>query len=233
MNCPRCNYPINKNYVWSNCPKCNCRLNLDTAPTQNVNVSQQYPNTTSDYYQSNSATYRNVSPQSHPKISYCMHCGQKIDDGQKYCFQCGSAIFNHNRANHHLQTHKKFINKKAVYSICGSLILILLIIIIVIASNNTLSNKLIGDWTTDRGMDSEYVKFKSNGKMIYGDFIDSHSSSWKLDGETLVISDYYNKDSYIYTPAAKQSSDRYTWYIEGNTLYYNNRIYYKEKSTDP
>lgn len=145
MNCPRCNYPINKDNVWSNCPKCNCLLYRETPPVQRVKVSQPYKSKPSVTQESNSTRNNNkeasyqtqkVKEQSPPRVSYCMQCGQKIEAGQKYCFRCGSATFVPNNSKPYSKEHKKAINKKLLIPLCSGVLLLVLIITVVLLLNN-------------------------------------------------------------------------------------------------
>lgn len=226
MNCPRCNYPINKDNAWSNCPKCNCRLNLDTAPTQRVKASQQNSNTSSANNQSKSATYKNVSSQSHPKVSYCMRCGQKIEDEQKYCFKCGSAIHNPNGANYFSPTPKNLPQKKVwmFFGIAVATISVIVLIIIIVSANNSLESKLTKHTWYNEYQDST-IHFYSNG--TYLEILKSGNTrdgKWSVTGNQLKMKgytfDWWENLSDTDISRNLAYSEPYSWYVSNHYFVY-------------
>ena len=89
----------------------------------------------------------------------------------------------------------------------------------------SLSAEIVGDWTTDRGMDSQYINFKSNGHVTYGDFGTSRENTYEISSDnSLTLGE---GDPYEYSEQAKEGNGQY-WYMEDNALYMGSRIYYRK-----
>ncbi len=96
-----------------------------------------------------------------------------------------------------------------------------------LSGQKSVEEQLIGNWTTDRGMDSRYMNFKSNGHVTYGDFLDSYDRTYTLSSDNDLKIESYG--SYTYSEKAKKSSSSSYWYIDDNTLYLGTQIYYRKK----
>lgn len=249
MNCPRCNYLINKDYVWSNCPKCNCRLDRETAPAQRVKVSQskthnpsasQNVYSSSFHYSENQYQPRRVAEQKQPKVTYCMHCGQKIENGQKFCFRCGNTIYYTDRANNNSPISKKATRKKVwLISSISVVILFVVIIILIVTSPPSPKDLIENSWYYDYGKNNaktEYYSFGGDGSLVHSKNLDKDLSDFigtytVEDDNTLIVrSESGNVNSYTFTELKDENVKKglYTindseWYVSKNYLIFHGK----------
>ena len=40
--------------------------------------------------------HHNFAVKNNPRVAFCINCGQKLEEGQKYCFRCGESVYNPN-----------------------------------------------------------------------------------------------------------------------------------------
>ena len=171
VNCPRCNFPINDDNVWSNCPKCNCILDRNNNSSNHAGVTQpkRYKtNVTGDTPPSTNHSEtqhrpRHTTASPNPTISFCSNCGCRIKGEYIFCPNCGSSTrptgsraqnnsyvrSNNNKSssldNHGIFYAEKGINKlfisEILYLIYSAIHSILLLCLIAVLNKTTQSSE--------------------------------------------------------------------------------------------
>ena len=138
----------------------------------------------------------------------CPNCKNLIKPNYKFCVSCGAKL-----------TKKRFTKKFGIIALIG-----VIFFIVLVSVYESPTSKIVGEWTTDMGMDSEYFHFKRNGDLIRYDMFDKSRGSYSFNGKTLNI----DGDRYEYSERAKDMQrgayysdmeDTKYWYIEDDTLY--------------
>lgn len=158
----------------------------------------------------------------------CPKCGNAVGINDSFCQKCGHNLKQINKK----RTFASHLSKRMVIIIsCIAIFVLLFTVISISISNNSPKNKIIGEWSTERGLDSRNYSFKSNGNLIYSEFAESRTYKYSFKGDTLVVSNKYGSDEYVYSSLATSSdysSSRNYWYIKGDVLYFRGLTLYKQ-----
>lgn len=153
----------------------------------------------------------------------CYNCGEVLKKKDTFCPKCGA---------NNVQVQKKKQFPFVPFSI--GFVIFAAIFYCILPCSYMLNkagffktNKLIGEWSTERGMDSSYLTFKKDGTLIEKvDMFDTNTYDYSLRGDVLFVDD----EEYTYSEAAKDY-DFYNnyWYIDDDVLYFDGRTYYRQK----
>lgn len=166
-------------------------------------------------------------------IMYCGKCGNQVNDGDLFCPKCGFKLnqsedsVSYNLLLSNKRVNRLVKNKKNV--IIGFCVLFLIGIILIISSQSKVN--VIGEWSTDRGMDSSILDFKSNGELIFqSDILTVKSYTYSISSnKDLCLSNKYNNNSFVYTfSSSAMNGDGDSWYIEDDVLYIWGISFYKQ-----
>ena len=169
-----------------------------------------------------------ISDRTQGNLFHCPKCGKEIGKNDSFCQKCGFALTQ-------IQEKKlpaKHVSKKmiVVFSLIA-LVILLSVIIPVSISSNSPKNRIVGDWSTERGLDSKNYSFKSNGDLIYSEFGDSKTYNYRFDGNILIVSNKYDSVGYGYSGQAMSndySTSKEYWYIQNNVLYFRGLTLYRQ-----
>lgn len=119
----------------------------------------------------------------------CPNCKEPIALNHKYCAKCGAELIK-----------KKNIKSNVIVAIITTVIIFLIALVVY----EPPSSKIVGKWSTDAGMDSDYFDFKSNQDLIWYDMFETSTDSYSFKGKTLNIhSDEKYAGTYEYSERAK------------------------------
>ena len=138
----------------------------------------------------------------------CPNCKNLIKPNYRFCVNCGTKL-----------TKKRFTKK---FGIIALIVVIFFIALVSVYESPT--SKIVGEWTTDAGMDSQHFHFKSNEDLVWYDMFEKSRDSYCFNGKTLSInSDEKYGGRYEYSERAKgvqrgafyaDMGDTEYWYIE-------------------
>lgn len=156
---------------------------------------------------------------------YCKNCGSKINDNQKFCPKCGTAVENSNNITTKTATNKIFIIKTIVIS---GLIVIIVACIIGAIHNNNPSKQLQGTWQLssnsynadfDNYPECEYMTFLEDGTGYFDNDM-SETFSYHIDNNTIIMdsNDWMFAYTYNFKISGKELSISY---INDEPIFYN------------
>ena len=170
--------------------------------------------------------------------SFCKYCGEKLEARFAFCPICGQPkgavqpIAGSNVGSFRTINPK---TGKKIATISGIVVgIAAIVLVIVLLAGGGLKSKLIGQWSTEQGLDSTIYSFKESGDLRIVNFDGGTTYSYRLEGNTLIIVDngYYNSETkYEYSELAKNRKEGY-WYIDGDTLYLGSKKLYKQTTKE-
>lgn len=137
---------------------------------------------------------------------YCEYCGEKIEQGQKYCWKCGEYLGEDTEKENpgsavSAGTKEEPVQKNNIpkIAIISGAIIIAVILSIMILESIDPKRKIIGRWENIGGSEAT-IEFLEDGTCIGYDIDNSPIgvATWSLQGDSLELLPEYSADSYTY-----------------------------------
>ncbi len=180
---------------------------------------------------------------------FCYKCGVQLNDNDIYCLKCGCRQNQAESVQNNLQfspnnsqispltnqygTVVRRKNNSAVVAVLVSVCVLFVFIGILFFSYSGGQNvkvDVVGKWSTDEGLDSSIVDFKSDGRLIYKkNIVTVSTSKYSISSNNELT---VGTHTYVFSANAK-NNDRYSWYLEGDILYFDGQVFYKKQVDSP